>query len=352
MVRRMRILDSMKMKFPLNVVRIILKGSGFPVGRGWAATLDAVEAMTSQDDFEDREESCVAAYKEALLCLDKTVRVYEVSEDDIDAVRRMESTVEVEENAFSTGFPYCLTSTELENEISDVIQLVAIERAADGVSYIFSSKAYTEVRERYQGNEINPDIVHFFQGADEIIAITKEAKQLFHVVWVPDNGDQIEVRVDTPKDIPTDRIHSMHRSLRLHFNTMVGCHALKNALNVFACVRNIYDTPDEGAVVEMTFATQTASIKNEKMRKSGLDLRTELFHVGGCEAVDDEIDPYKLNVRWEKTRSGYKIYPEVALNGSFRMSQSDNPTLSEFTVFNATCNTDYEFLVNKVRDNI
>lgn len=347
----MDLFESMREKFSWGVSRVVLKGSGFPVRRGWDDTIKSLRELDQLDDFEGRKESCIASYKEALLCIDKTVRIYKVSEEDRNVVDRAGESAVVEDTAFSRQYPFCLDSVELSEEISDVVKLVAIEKNDAGIAYVFSSKIYTKLRETYDGNAMSPDIVRFFKGADEIIAITNEAKQLFHVAWVPKDKDYVEIRVDTPRGIPAEKIAAMHRAIRLQFNEIVGCHALKNSVNLFSCVRNLYHATDDGSVVEMTFATQTASIKNEKMRKSELDLRVESFHVGGCEAVEDNIDPYKIAVRWEKERSGYKIFPEIELNGSLRNSQSDSPHLSEFKATNATCVEDYEFLVGKVFKN-
>lgn len=344
----MQVLNSMRKKFPMSIARIILKASGLPVKRGWDETIQTVSTMMHDEDFPEREAECLDGYAEALLCMNKAVRIYEVDERVMPQVLRVVNDLEVEEGLFAERYPYCLTTQELLDEEAGNLVLANIEYWEHGAALVYCSKAYSEERERYERDDFNAEIADVFGGADEIIAIRREALQLFHVIWVSADTNIIEVRVDAPKEISTEYVNSIHRRLVDKFNSLVGVIALSQIVNVFPAIKNIYEASGEGAVVNMDFTTQTGSTKNEKMRKSGLDLREELFHCGGCRAVDNQIDPFRISVRWDRQHQGYLNRPEISLNSNFRTSLAEYPGLYEFTASNAHCVDDYDFLVSKV----
>ena len=82
----------------------------------------------------------------------------------------------------------------------------------------------------------------------------------------------------------------------------------------------MYEDENEGTVVELSFKTSTASIKNEKMRRTRLCLRDELYHKGGKDALGTKIEPFKVSIRW----SFQHDQPELTLAGTSRGQQAAN----------------------------
>jgi hypothetical protein len=122
---------------------------------------------------------------------------------------------------------------------------------------------------------------------------------------------------------------------------------LKDNANLFPLIDHMYES-DEGKVGELSFLTDEGSIKNEKMRKGKVDLRRELYHKAGKEAVD-HISTYRISILWNLTiLDDIETYPELLLPGQSHCLNSKPPKLDEVIVKKCSCLEDYNFILNKI----
>lgn len=115
-------------------------------------------------------------------------------------------------------------------------------------------------------------------------------------------------------------------------------------VDLFPAIRNIYDDPTEGRVVEMHFDCSTGAGRTEKMRRSPTDLRQEAYHTAGIAATT--INPYRISVRWESSGFGHA---DVTLPGVRKMlHQTQRPRLTVAHVSPALGKQAYSLVMQRV----
>ncbi len=117
-----------------------------------------------------------------------------------------------------------------------------------------------------------------------------------------------------------------------------------SSVDLFPAIRNIYDDPSEGRIVEMHFDCSTGAGRVEKMRRSPTDLRQEAYHIAGVNAAT--INPYRLSVRWETSTLGRA---DVSLPGVRRMlHQTTRPRLTVAHVSPSVGRDAYSYVMQRI----
>jgi hypothetical protein len=153
----------------------------------------------------------------------------------------------------------------------------------------------------------------------EIYGLKIENYQSIDCLWLPSNGDYVEVRVDAPIGVSQEDASRGQQQMIRATKDIAGVNLETDAVDLFPIVDKIYRTLKEGIVVELAFITITASLKQEKMRRKRQCLRDELYHQGGSAAVDGQLRPFKIGVEWQApSRATRPSFPELLINGTSR----------------------------------
>lgn len=199
---------------------------------------------------------------------------------------------------------------------------------------IFCGRRVVEEREPRTRAEIGDEAINRFgwQNYDEFVLVKRRFEQSYEVVRVDVAGNLLELRVEDHTGVDSAAAlqqlqEKVNEVLSVNFPQQL---LLNASVNLFPAIRSIYDDPSEGTIVELGFTTETGSAKHEKMRSSRLDLRHELFHVGGKAAVNGILTPFRVAVRWSPTDQ--RNQEEALLPGSIRQLGSPSPFLDHMVL--------------------
>lgn len=331
---------------PWNVAQSVLTEIELPKSRGWDKT---VERLSRHDPaLEDKAEPLRRAVIEHLVCGEKLTRFYKLSDQQLSTLRQAIDVVEVPDSAFRETYPIAL-SEELLPMLPNGQSLVAVERTGDGTAALFASVRVVTVRELIDRSTLPTAVAEALDDFDEIFGAKTARRQAIDVLWIPHEGNYVDVRVDFPDGMHIDVGEAAHARTRESINRIVGSELLPTPTNLFSLIRQIYSSPGEGRVVELCFGTTTRSVKHEKMRRGAVCLRDELYHVGGKAALAVPIEPYRLSVEWAVHESGELVAtPELSLNSHLRAAGAISPTIHSGTIRRCRGLSDFEHVRSRI----
>lgn len=344
------ILRTMKERMPwISVGSKILGSQNIDTSRGWDNSIAKIL------DKRDRVSEGIlrSLLAEHILCGEKSVKLYEFDLKCRNDIQKQISQLEIPESKFGNSYPTTLSSTELKKVDSELIPVKVI-RNEDGLGVVFAQKIFLTVREDIRFSPIfnNPESVR--EEYEEIYGVRDKEAQVFSVVWIPHHRSYIEIRVDLIDGTPPAILHSIHSSVKRAFNRLEIYEIEGNEVNLLSLVKSMYNNILEGSVVELDFFTTTASVKREKMRRTQLDLRKELYHIGGKGNLSTDIEPFRICIRWYELRDGVDYRPEIYLGITGRTNSSTlmngGGVISNVKVQNCVGLTDYENILDKLNN--
>jgi len=341
------VLSGLRERMPWQVARPILKEIGTPRAMGWENTIARIEddETITNEQVDELSEALI----EHQVTGEKMCRFYQLDDAEIEELRDATEGLEIVEGPMADIYPVPLQEDALANLPADHRELVSVEESGDGLAAVFCS-----VREKPTRDVIDPDslpehLQDYFDEYDELIAYRLDRQQAFDVVWIPEDGNVIDVRTDFPKHTELERArHAQHRLLT-GFRDAVGVDPFGEPINLFPIIRDMYGTDAEGRVVELAFGTTTRSLKHEKMRRNRDCLRTETYHVGGKEALATELQLYKVSIAYTYPHSpDFSSHPELSLHSTSLVADNPNPQLFDAVIRKTVGLDDY----NHVRERI
>ena len=338
----MDVVRAMSERMPFFVARKVLEAYGVSAKQGWENTLQDIQLI---DDLRGIDVGGLHwALVQHICCGEKSVRIFELHSGNIVAAR---SNID---GLFSLSRLPRPKFRQSLNKLKSTTapSLLAVLREPDGRYLVYGAVRKQEVQVPIEVDKLPEEARNALPPFDELIALRATLYQAYGVLWVPDQGNQVEVRVDHLLGDSQQSLAEFHQQMYSHLHTLAGATSVFGPKELFPAIKSLYEAADEGVVSELAFATTTGSTKHEKMR-SKESLRKETYHVGGKEALSTDIEPYKLGVRWP-VRFGLKdfLYPELHLDGALSMVGSLTPGLSRYTVRKAVRFEDYNWVRDKL----
>jgi hypothetical protein len=291
------------------------------------------------------------ALAEHAVCGEKLSRFYYVADEQIDALRQALQNLPIAENPFQAAFPLAVPDDVVGNVQAGQYHPAALVAREEWLALVLGSIRVIRERVILEPDELAPEVAAALAEYDEVFGIREKRHQALDVIWVPHHGNFVEVRVDYPRSDSLDVAVAAHVHVKHRLSALFEHDYLTDPVNAFPLIERIYRNPDEGTVVELAFSVPTASLKHEKMRRGRekLCLREELYHRAGSDAVDGQIDPFRLSVEWSVQLSD-KIWsrPELSINGTVRLAHSAVPTIFGIMIRKCTGYADYEFVRERV----
>lgn len=341
------IIRTMRERMPWQAVgHLLLSENEISRSSGWDKTV----ARLQEDEaaYADKLDTLVDAVKEHLCCGEKLVSFYDLDRQSIDDVQQRISHIEIPPSVFRDSYPENLPVEDLPGA-SLTPSLTAVEQFDLGTACIFSSVRTLTVRDTFTPGELNGHAQSVLSAYDEIIAVRKTRFQASDVVWIPNNGEMIDVLIDFPDGMYLEQATAYQTAVAAAFDAIIGLNLLGHPANLFPVIERLYDSADDGIVVELGFNTTTASVKNEKMRRRTACLRRESYHKGGKAALTTAIEPFKISVVWAVQRAGEKdSHPELSLNSNMRTAGLESPVLTNAVVRSCVDLADYDYVRSRI----
>lgn len=328
-------LESMRSRMPWRVAQRILQDRDIPRGRGWEETITKLQ----EEDLSEHRDALTDIVRQHSMCGEKLTSIYNLEAKDRSELIGQISRMPAPDNAYSKAYPLTLGEAEL-GTLSATLRHAKTERFDDGLAVFFGSVRRVEIREDLDASDLPEEARDALDDYDQIIGVKHRRIHAIDVVWIPTNGDDIDVRVDFPPGTPRQLAEAAKSEVLAKITGLIGDEMKLQAVNLFPAIKSIYSAAQEGKVAEMSFSTDTGSLKNEKMRRRKLCLRKEAYHVGGKAALASSIDPFSLSIVWDRGNSN----PELTLHSTARMTGQQIPYLYEAGIARCTGRDDYDFV--------
>lgn len=343
-----KIFETLHARTPWTLANKALKRSGLGGAQGWEGAIEKYKGL--ENIAAERALSDIL--RQHALCGEKMTKFYPSTGEKSEAMRNAIGRLDVADHPFTENFPLVLSEEELL-EVDPEPVLVSVERTDDGIGAVFASTIKLTSREELEIADVFEDPEEIRERYDEVIGLKFQAVQLFNVIWVPHHDNFIEIRTDFPKGMKQELAHEIQSQYKAIANSLLPEANLNEPLDLFPLINTMYEDPEEGTVVELSFKTSTASVKNEKMRRTRLCLREELYHKGGKEALDTKIEPFKVSIRWAFQHEGQDYQPELTLAGTSRGQQTlgggaKGQLVSGAVIKNCIGSVDYEHVKERL----
>lgn len=276
-----------------------LKAAQFPTGSGWRGLRKKFDELTvpTVSDLTDWltkycEQQCAGG--------EKQVFVFPISSDEASELASSLEAIEIPASVFASEYP--AASADLRDAGNEHVLVRASVQPNGDVCLVLCSVRQHEERIHYGSEQVTSAVRTAFPGFDHFIAIKRIRYQIFDVVNVRRGLERVEVLIDRP-DLATGA-ESPEGRWQMVLGRLVNRHQvferLYNAfspLNLAPCIAGIYSSRTEGRIQRVSFRSPSKS-NNRAAISDQQDLRDELFHKSGVEAVGGVITPYSIEVLW------------------------------------------------------
>jgi hypothetical protein len=329
-----------------SVARIGLKELGLPVGMGWDDTVPDLLAPNALDAQQMIDLDGMVL--EHLIVGEKSLRIYDVGRQAIDALTATMSRKRASPHPVVTGFPSVLSDAAMK-QLGDVPpQFGRYVPTSRG-----SALVYAGIRSYTRRIELNPNAIKAVlpgMDFDSVIGVVNHRRMTYDAVWLPKSGKYLYVLADYPQDATSDFPAQSHLALERSLTKSMGVQLVP--VDLFPAVQGLYDAPD-GDVVELGFITDDDSVKHLKARQGKKCLRKDGYHTAGATFVGNALLPFRLAVRWQrKLNSGLIVQPEVLLPGTSRTIYGLNNHLYDCVLRNCLGLRDLELIKSKLSPHI
>lgn len=274
------LIQTIKSNLPMHVVTDYLRKNDKPVTRTW-------DGLFSKNNLES--EFFKMLLTQIMFFGRKSIFAYKAEEVDLDDLEK-------------------LTCLEID-----------IEKA------LKSGKEHHELVGKHTNGRFTAYTFYCVKPAFEIYTLTKEdlSESARQTYWSADS----EIRVKTSVlvrvfdsliyDAEYKVIYLLIDSLRYSFEVsdfdrqaelknliQSYCPSFANAelLDFYSSIDEVYKKSSEGIVHKLSFECNTGALREETLKKGQLDLRQEIYHVKGKEAIGGKIAPYKVGITWHPTK--------------------------------------------------
>jgi len=176
-----------------------------------------------------------------------------------------------------------LSQSELRTLTIGESSLIASFEIESAICLLFTSRQMHEQRVSIAPSQLRSNTRNF----EQVYGIERSSYQSFDSIIIDQDQRIVTFCVDNVIRLAQKDHFKRFNELRNQFLSIFGLNYNDYFLtdNFFPLIDKYYRS-DYGSVKSLSFRTNTASRKNEKMDRNGEDLRNELFHSSGVEAVD------------------------------------------------------------------
>lgn len=341
------VIRSMRSRVPWTVAGQLLGAIGLQKSMGWRRTLSRVEA--GELDYEDQYEALSDALEEHLISGEKLVRFFEVEDNAMAQLRLDVADLAIPGNAFSQAFPILLPEAALGAFGGHQPYLTAKVEYLTGTAVVLASARYLTTREAILPAELPDAAADELSEYEEIICVRHRRLEGIDVLWVPEDGNIIELRTDYPLGMHIRKGVTAAQQAQTRFQGMFGLAPFAAQLNLFPAIQGLYASVGEGRMVELGFMVSGSAQKLEKTRRDVECCREEAYHRGGVDALTTPIAPFRTSVLWEfPLAENVASEPEITLRGHSVQCADPDAFLGDMIVRNCVGIEDFAHVRDRV----
>lgn len=232
----------------------------------------------------------------------KDVFIFELSDEDVEALAAEVEDVEPSESPYSRCFPFSLDQAALAQQSRDHVLAERIIYESGDVSFVLAAKRTFEERDKYSLDEVNQAVRDAFVGFDEFIAVKRSNYQIFDVVTIRPHLRRLEVLIDEPdRAFGTEDSNARCQMVLGRLSTLIPSlgpiYERDTPIDLAPCIGSMYHRRTEGRVTRLSFRSPSGSV-NKGLVPTQTDLRTDDFHEYGVQGVG-QIAPYDVTIAWD-----------------------------------------------------
>lgn len=321
MLRQLQSIRSRSSSFSFRLVQAALRAAELPTASGWEALLAKYEEFdyaAVDIDLEGIIGSLTSLHRQSCLAGVSAVWSFDAPEGVVAAMMPHLNDLLDPQSAFATPFPHPVEPDVLAKQ-GFAVRFVAIDKLGDGdVAVIGCGKRAYREREQIEAGALLAPVFEFLGSFDELIVVRSGLTQAYDRLAFRPETNRVELHVDLCCPMNSADLqqlylaHMDHVKLKMKAATGLDMAWLNQPRNLFPYIKKLYNNAD-GIVISLGHATGTKSIKEERMRGQRLDLREELFHKHGIEAIDG-TDAYSIKKGWPERQGNV---PSVFIPGHF-----------------------------------
>lgn len=340
-------LAHLRARIPYQQAKDYLGSNSVPNAVGWDALISGVLSL-KPPLAQQVIDKLHAALTDSHIVGRKSVSVYELPDGAMVALRSAVASHAWQANAFSSEYPYGLSDVNAPGMPSESEWMEAgLISCTQGSALILSAVRTYEVRSPIDYSVLPKPARDALDEYDEVVGLRKVRSQVFDCLWVPSTGNRIAILIDQPDGVGKGFAGAGHAALRKFAE--VNFHMKLTPIDLFDAVPGLYTTAGDGTVVELAFQTDASGVKSAKMRKKNTCIRTDLFQVGGENAVQKQIYPYRIGVSWSISKTpSFKSEPELFIDGKARMLSTQAGRLYQASMFKLWDIADLQFVLDKL----
>lgn len=348
-------LNHLESRLNIHIVQQILRESDLISARSWSELKMIIKsAVKSDPGILDRLTSALVMQQ---LCDLKAVSYFELDSRAAALLLLKLRSVSVPASDLSISFPLGVSEALLKKDDG---QLKIIAKFSDdfGAGIVLSRRRNFTINNEVYQSSFSVEVRKQFPDADKLIEVRVYSRQTFDVVYVNKELGVLEIRADvTREDGQQQTAGQLQKSvedLRAYVHRFVSQtikgYDLKSPINLLPLAKKVYEDKS-GAIKKIGFSTEEESVKRETM-KAGVDLRQELFHKSGAEAIEHKMAIFEVAIQWHGSDviggvSGSR--PEIHIPGSHREYTKVGARTDYLFARGVRTYADSNFILNKIK---
>lgn len=256
-------------------------------------------------------------------------------------------------------YPLVLDGSKLAS-LTQSLTVASCNQSANTTQIVLTRRRTFTLRQKIDKKKLGNIAEKALTVYDDVFGVADYHWQTFDVISLDHTTNILEIRADYTRAANSyQNGKQIDRSLAESIGWIVyNCAKLKQSfkpgdpINLFPAISHFAFTND-GHISKLHFMTPQGSIKQDTMKK-GEDLRNEVFHKKGLEAVGGLITPFDISVIWHNTNrfgSGQEI--ELTIPSSLAAASMGKSATHTYAILRY-CSTpeDTRLLVDKLIESV
>lgn len=349
-----QLVDNLESYLGLHTVQQILRSLDLVSARSWSEVKALVSGgIRNKPELKFKLAEAVIMQQ---ACDLKAIAYNSVPKLYVSSIATAIKSIVVPESDMARAYPLRLSGDEL---LRDDGALKPISTFEDdfGCGVVLGRKRVFTISEDISSEKFDDALRQQFPNAEKIVAVSSINRQTFDILYFNTKSRLLEMRADVMRDatLPqtSKQIEKSNTDLRVFSTRLLSGKVqglvIDAPINMFPLTSKIYADPS-GAIKKLGFVTETDSVKRETM-KAGVDLREELFHKNGANAISHKMAIFEIAIQWHGDEviggvSGSK--PEIHIPGTYRDYVNLNPRADYLLVKGVRTFADADFIAKKI----
>lgn len=336
--------------FSFRLVQSRLSSAGMPSASGWIPLLTRYAALNYSDpntDFALYQRTLVDIHRCATLFGTSAVWLFDSEGDDLEHLRTSIQYAAPAQSPFSRDFPFVIPEDELSTQEYKTTPVREIELDGGALASVACGKRRYREREQVAADDVPENARAALGIFSELILVRTGFTQAFDRLIFKPAANRLELHVDLCCPLNAEELDQFKNSYVARLKQLgkqIGRKLdwLDQPVNLFPFIAHLYNDSG-GMVLSLGHATGTKSIKEERMRGQRLDLREELFHKHGIQAIQG-TDAFSIRKGWESVAGRHT--PSITIPSHFTMASSPSPRANYAVLENCALEADYHNMMS------